>query len=170
MAPLSRHSFVKIHVRRLQLLVKVARRARNINSARNPALPILHPLHNPGRLRALRTIRALVRIHDLCPVACLCNLCHLSLSMFLLMWLACVERRRESDRHLYVVDIASASWSPTNSLPHAAPATPSRVPVCGSTRRKEVDHSCLTQSSQKPLPKAGSAACSILGDISSSMN
>src|SRR5258708_5833812 len=63
----------------LQLLVEIARRAGNINSARNPALAIFHALDDARRLAALGTIRALACVHHLLTVRCFCDLranCH----------------------------------------------------------------------------------------------
>ena len=59
-----------------ELLVKVARRARDVNPARNSALPVLHPLHNPRGLAALGAVGRLRCIHDLLAVACFCYLRH----------------------------------------------------------------------------------------------
>ena len=76
MAPFSRHSFVKIRVRRLQLLVKIARRAGDINSARNTALTVFDPLHDTGRFAALWAVGGLGRVHCFLTVAGFCNLGH----------------------------------------------------------------------------------------------
>ena len=64
----------------LEFLEEIARRAGDINSARNTALTVLHALHNASWFGALRTIRALVSIHDLLTVAGLGNLRHNSSS------------------------------------------------------------------------------------------
>lgn len=69
--------FVYSQIRsRLEFFEELARRAGDINSTRNSAFPILHALNDAGWFRALRTIRALVRIHDLFTVAGLGNLRH----------------------------------------------------------------------------------------------
>src|SRR5690348_9639952 len=52
----------------LQLLKKLASRARNKNPARHVPLAILHPLHDPRRLAALGTIRALRCVHHLLAI------------------------------------------------------------------------------------------------------
>src|SRR6266576_303543 len=60
----------------LELLEKIARRARDIHSARSTALTVLDTLDDTGGFGALRTIRALVGIHDLLTVAGLGNFRH----------------------------------------------------------------------------------------------
>lgn len=53
----------------LKLLVKFAGRTGNVNAARRTALPILHPFHNPGRLRTFRAVCALGGVHFLLAVS-----------------------------------------------------------------------------------------------------
>ena len=60
----------------LELLEEVARRAGDIHSARSTALTVLDTLDDAGGFGALRTIRALVGIHDLLTVAGLGNFRH----------------------------------------------------------------------------------------------
>src|SRR5581483_1652365 len=63
----------------LKLLVKLARRAGNINSARHIAFAVLGTLDDPRRLAAFGAVRALRGIHYLLAICCLCDLRHLSL-------------------------------------------------------------------------------------------
>src|SRR5215469_1011704 len=65
--------------RRSKLLVKLARRARNVDPARNPALAILGALHDARVLAALGAGGGFGGVHDLLPVGCFCDLCHASL-------------------------------------------------------------------------------------------
>ena len=60
----------------LKLFEELARRAGDVHSTRNSALTVLDTLDDAGRFGALRTIRALVGIHDLFTVAGLGNLRH----------------------------------------------------------------------------------------------
>ena len=60
----------------LEFFEEVARRAGDIHSARSTALTILDALDDAGGFGALRTIGALVGIHDLLTVAGLGNLRH----------------------------------------------------------------------------------------------
>ena len=60
----------------LELLEEVARRAGDIHSARSTALTVLDALDDAGGFGALRTVGALVSIHDLLTVAGLGNLRH----------------------------------------------------------------------------------------------
>ena len=60
----------------LELLEKIACRAGDIHSARSTALTVLDTLDDAGGFGALRTVRALVGIHDLLTVAGLGNLRH----------------------------------------------------------------------------------------------
>ena len=62
--------------RGLELFEELARRAGDIDSARDAALTILHTLDDAGGFGALRTVRALVSIHYLLAVAGLGNLRH----------------------------------------------------------------------------------------------
>jgi hypothetical protein len=60
----------------LEFFEEIAGRTGDIHSARNSALTILHAFDDTGWFGALRTIRALVGIHDLFTVAGLGNLRH----------------------------------------------------------------------------------------------
>jgi hypothetical protein len=60
----------------LEFFEEVASRAGNINSARDAALTVLDAFHNTCGFGALRTVRALVCVHDLLAVAGLGNLRH----------------------------------------------------------------------------------------------
>jgi hypothetical protein len=60
----------------LEFFEEIARRAGDIHSARSTALAVLDSLDNAGGFGALRTIRALVGIHDLLAVAGLGNFRH----------------------------------------------------------------------------------------------
>lgn len=60
----------------LKLLVKLARRAGDINSAGDAAFTVFHTLHDARRLAALRAVGALRGIHDLLTVSCFCNFGH----------------------------------------------------------------------------------------------
>ena len=62
--------------RYLEFFEEIARRAGDIHSARSTALTILDALYDAGRFGALRTIGALVGVHDLLTVAGLGNLRH----------------------------------------------------------------------------------------------
>src|SRR5438309_3545198 len=63
----------------LKLLVKFASRAGNINPARDTALAILGPLHDPGIFPAFRASGGFAGVHDLLTVRCLCDLRHILL-------------------------------------------------------------------------------------------
>jgi hypothetical protein len=65
--------------RLLQLLVKFAGRAGNINPARDTALAILGPLHDAGIFPAFRASGGFAGVHDLLTVRCLCDLRHILL-------------------------------------------------------------------------------------------
>jgi hypothetical protein len=73
------HEDLCLNVMFLELLEELASRAGDVNSARNPALAVLDALHDAGGFGALRTIGALVGVHDLFTVAGLGNLRHNSL-------------------------------------------------------------------------------------------
>jgi hypothetical protein len=63
----------------LQLLEKITRRARNINSAWDAAFAVFDPLHDARGLAALGAIRALGSVHDLLAVRGFCDFgayCH----------------------------------------------------------------------------------------------
>src|SRR5579884_839232 len=60
----------------LQFLVKITSRARNINPARNAPLAVFDALYDAGRFAALRTVRALGRVHYLLAVCCLGDFSH----------------------------------------------------------------------------------------------
>jgi hypothetical protein len=64
----------------LKFLEEIAGRAGDIDSTRDASFPVLDAFYDAGWFRALRTIRALVRIHDLFTVAGLGNLRHNSCS------------------------------------------------------------------------------------------
>ena len=61
---------------RLEFFEEIARRARDIHSAGSAALTVFDALDDAGGFGALRTIGALVGVHDLLTVACLGNLRH----------------------------------------------------------------------------------------------
>ena len=63
---------------RLKFLVEVARRAGDIDPARNAALSVFYALDDARRLAALGTVGRLRRVHYLLAVTCLCNLGHRS--------------------------------------------------------------------------------------------
>jgi hypothetical protein len=60
----------------LQLLVKLAGRARNEDAAGNATFPVFHPLYNPRRFAALRAVGALGCVHYFFTVRCLSDLRH----------------------------------------------------------------------------------------------
>ena len=60
----------------LEFFEEIASRAGDIYPARSSPLTIFNTLYDTGRFGALRTIRALVGIHDLLTVAGLGNLRH----------------------------------------------------------------------------------------------
>jgi hypothetical protein len=60
----------------LELFVELAGRAGDINSARDASFAVFDALHNAGGLAALRTIRALGRVHNFLAICCLGNLGH----------------------------------------------------------------------------------------------
>ena len=60
----------------LEFLEKITRRAGDIYSAWNATLPVFDPFHDTSWFGTLRTVRALVGVHDLFTVAGLGNLCH----------------------------------------------------------------------------------------------
>src|SRR6476661_8331606 len=60
----------------LELLVEIACRAGDVDSAGNAALTVLDALHDARRLAALGTVRALGRVHYLLAICGLCNLRH----------------------------------------------------------------------------------------------
>ena len=64
----------------LQLLEKFAARTRNIDSAWNATLAILHALDDSGFFAAFGTCGRFRGIHDLLTVGCLSNLRHSVLS------------------------------------------------------------------------------------------
>lgn len=61
---------------KLELLEEIAYRARDVHAARCAALTVLHSLYDSCRLRALRTIGALICVHNLLTVTGLGNLRH----------------------------------------------------------------------------------------------
>ena len=73
----------------LEFFEEIARRAGDIHSARSTALAVLDTLDDAGGFGALGTIRALVGIHDLLPVAGLGNLRHTAWSP----WYECCGSR-----------------------------------------------------------------------------
>src|ERR1700682_108427 len=60
----------------LKFLVEVAGRTRDVDAARNAALPVLYALDYARRLAALGTVGRLSSIHYFLAVASFCNLCH----------------------------------------------------------------------------------------------
>ena len=60
----------------LEFLVEVARRARDVDAARDTALAVLHALDDARRLAAFRTVGRLRRVHFLLAITCFCNLGH----------------------------------------------------------------------------------------------
>ncbi len=60
----------------LELFEEVAGRAGDVDSAGGSALAVLDPLDDAGGFGALRTVGALVGIHDLCAVTGFGNLSH----------------------------------------------------------------------------------------------
>ena len=68
--------YCKVANFRLELLEKITGRAGDIDSARRATLPIFDPLYDTGGFGALRTICALVRVHNFLAVAGLGNLRH----------------------------------------------------------------------------------------------
>ena len=60
----------------LEFLEEIARRTGDVHSARSTTLTVLDAFDDASRFGALRTIGALVGIHDLLTVAGLGNLCH----------------------------------------------------------------------------------------------
>ena len=60
----------------LEFFEKIARRAGDIHSARSSTLTVLDALDDAGGFGALRTVGALVRIHNFLTVAGLGNLRH----------------------------------------------------------------------------------------------
>ena len=60
----------------LEFFEEIARRTRDVDSARSTALTVLDTLDNAGGFGALWAIRALVGIHDLLTVAGLGNFRH----------------------------------------------------------------------------------------------
>ena len=63
---------------RLEFLVELARRTRDIDAARNTSFAILDALDDTRRLAAFGTVGGLRRVHYLLAITCFCNLCHLS--------------------------------------------------------------------------------------------
>ena len=61
---------------KLEFFEEIARRTGDIHSAGSTALTVLDALYDAGRFGALRTIGALVGVHDLLTVAGLGNLRH----------------------------------------------------------------------------------------------
>src|SRR5258708_689766 len=90
--PLFRPRNTKNLIRALQLLEELARRARNIDPARYPALAVFHALHDAGRLAALGAIRALACVHHLFTVCCFCDLCAYCHGSFLLISSTCAQQ------------------------------------------------------------------------------
>src|SRR6266851_2485509 len=90
--PLFRPRNTKNLIRALQLLEELAPRARNIDTARYPALAIFHALLDAGRLAALGAIRALAGVHHLFTVCCFCDLCAYCHGSFLLISSICAQR------------------------------------------------------------------------------
>jgi hypothetical protein len=81
----------------LQFFEKLARRARDVDPARDAAFSIFHTLHDACRLAAFRTVRTLGRVHHLLAVSRLCDLyCHSVLSPDLLM--SAQRAPRKADR------------------------------------------------------------------------
>jgi len=64
--------------RRLELLVEIAHRARNVDSAWDAALTVLYALDDARGLFALGTVGRLRRVHFLLAVPCFRYLCHRS--------------------------------------------------------------------------------------------
>ena len=64
--------------RKLELFVEIASGTRDINSAWNPALAVLHALDDARRLAALGTVGRLRRVHYLLAVTCFRYLGHRS--------------------------------------------------------------------------------------------
>jgi hypothetical protein len=62
---------------RLELLVEIAHRARDVDSAGDAALAVLHALDDARRLAALGTVGRLRRVHYLLTVTCFGNFGHL---------------------------------------------------------------------------------------------
>ncbi len=62
----------------LKFLVEIARRARDVDSARNAALTVFYALDDTRRLAAFGTVGRLRRVHFLLAVTCFCNLGHRS--------------------------------------------------------------------------------------------
>ena len=65
---------------RLQLLKELARRARDVYTARNIALTIFDALDDAGGFTALWAVGAFGGVHDLFAISGLGNLCHAKLS------------------------------------------------------------------------------------------
>ena len=60
----------------LEFLEKITGRAGDVDATRRATLPIFDPLYDTGGFGALRTICALVRVHNFLAVAGLGNLRH----------------------------------------------------------------------------------------------
>jgi hypothetical protein len=76
---LATNHWLSATTRLLQLLVKFASRAGNINPARDTTLAILGPLHDAGVFPAFRTSGGFAGVHNFLTVGCLCDLRHILL-------------------------------------------------------------------------------------------
>jgi hypothetical protein len=66
--------------------VEFAARAGNENAAGGAAFAVLHPLYNARRLAAFRAIGALRGVHNLLTVCSLCDLRHVSPSIWAILF------------------------------------------------------------------------------------
>jgi hypothetical protein len=102
----------------LELFVKLAGGARDVNAAGDVTLTVFHALHDPRGFAAFGTVGALGSVHDFVSACCFGDLCHCESLLGAVLWLAAtVEMHRGGSQGQTVNGLRKSQQKGRNRLP-----------------------------------------------------